>query len=124
MVNKSSALDRIEELSDELRQSRSGVNDLLSEYQTLVDNASAVLDATDASLTELEKLADMIESGEIEMDEHAEYALQYLYDTRGDVSDDTRAAQTLRKDVERAYRILHEHMATRAYVVSLARKVE
>ena len=44
MTNKESALDRIEELSNELRQSRTDAGELLDAYQSLVDDVASALD--------------------------------------------------------------------------------
>lgn len=124
MTNKESALDRIEELSNELRQSRTDAGELLDAYQSLVDDVASALDGVDAALAELETLADMIESGEIEMNEDTEQALPYLYDTRRDVSHDVRALQALHDDADRVSKALSDVTSTQAYVVHLSRRVQ
>lgn len=124
MANKASALDRIEELSDDLRQSRISVGELLKSYQSLVNGVASALDGTDETLAELDALADMIESGEIEMNEDAERALQNLYDARGDVSNDTRVLQVFRDGNDSALKALFDFTSTQAYVVALSRRVQ
>lgn len=124
MVNKESALDRIEELSDELRQSRTDASELLDSYQSLVDDVASALDGTDAALAELKTLADMIEVGEVEVNEDTERALQNLYDARRDVSNDTRVLKALRDGNDSASKALFDFTSTQAYVVSLSRRVQ
>ena len=124
MVNKESALDRIEELSDELRQSRTDAGELLDSYQSLVDDVASALDGTDAALAELKTLADMIEVGEVEVNEDTERALQNLYDARRDVSNDTRVLKALRDGNDSASKALFDFTSTQAYVVSLSRRVQ
>lgn len=124
MVNKESALDRIEELSDELRQSRTDAGELLDAYQSLVDDVASALDGTDAALAELKTLADMIEVGEIEMNEDTEHALQNLYDARRDVSNDARVLKALRGGTDDASKALFDFTSTQAYVVILSRRVQ
>ena len=124
MVNKESALDRIEELSDELRQSRTDAGELLDSYQSLVDDVASALDGTDAALAELKTLADMIEVGEIEMNEDTERALQNLYDARRDVSNDARVLKALHGGTDDASKALFDFTSTQAYVVILSRRVQ
>ena len=124
MLNKESALDRIEELSDELRQSRTDASELLDSYQSLVDDVASALDGTDAALAELKTLADMIEVGEVEVNEDTERALQNLYDARRDVSNDTRVLQALRDGNDSASKALFDFTSTQAYVVILSRRVQ
>lgn len=124
MVNKESALDRIEELSDELRQSRTDASELLDSYQSLVDDVASALDGTDAALAELKTLADMIEVGEVEVNEDTERALQYLYDARRDVANDTRVLKALRDGTDGASKALFDFTSTQSYVVILSRRVQ
>ena len=124
MANKASALDRIEALSDDLRQSRISVGELLESYQSLVNGVASALDGTDETLAELDALADMIESGEIEMNEDTERALQNLYDAREDVSNDARVLQVFRDGNDSASKALFDFTSTQAYVVALSRRVQ
>ena len=124
MTNKESAIDRIEELSNELRQSRTDAGELLDSYQSLVDDVASALDGTDAALAELKTLADMIEVGEVEVNEDTERALQYLYDARRDVANDTRVLKALRDGTDGASKALFDFTSTQSYVVILSRRVQ
>lgn len=124
MANKEDILDRIDTLSDEVRQTQSEAKELFSAYQSLAYGAATVRESTDATLGGLEALADAIGSGEIEMSEDVERAVQRLYNAGGDVSDVTHSLQAFREDADKTKSTLFDYVTALSGVINLARDVQ
>ena len=124
MKDKADVLELIDNLSMYLQQSRQDIDDLADWSRDLANDAESALDDTDAALTELDKLSEMIEADEISIDEDTARELSQLLDARRDVISRLGEYQALLEHMEPASRALSDTASTQQDVVSLARRLQ
>lgn len=124
MKNKADVLELIDNLSMYLQQSRQDIDELADMSRDLANDAESALDDTDAALTELDKLSEMIEADEISIDEDAARELSQLLDARRDIISSLGEYQALLEHMEPASRALSDTASTQQDVVSLARRLQ
>lgn len=124
MKNKADILEVIDNLSMYLHQSRQDIDDLADLSRDLANDAESALDDTDAALTELDKLSEMIEADEISIDEDTARELSQLLDARRDIISSLGEYQALLEHMEPASRALSDTASTQQDVVSLARRLQ
>lgn len=124
MKNKEDVLEVIDNLSMYLHQSRQDIDELADMSRDLANDAESALDDTDAALTELDKLSEMIEADEISIDEDTARELSQLLDARRDIISSLGEYQALLEHMEPASRALSDTASTQQDVVSLARRLQ
>lgn len=124
MKDKADVLELIGNLSMYLHQSRQDIDELADMSRDLANDAESALDDTDAALTELDKLSEMIEADEISIDEDTARELSQLLDARRDVISRLGEYQALLEHMEPASRALSDTASTQQDVVSLARRLQ
>ena len=124
MKDKADVLELIDNLSMYLQQSRQDIDELADMSRDLANDAESALDDTDAALTELDKLSEMIEADEISIDEDAARELSQLLDARRDIISSLGEYQALLEHMEPASRALSDTASTQQDVVSLARRLQ
>lgn len=124
MKDKADVLELIDNLSMYLQQSRQDIDDLADWSRDLANDAESALDDTDAALTELDKLSEMIEADEISIDEDTARELSQLLDARRDIISSLGEYQALLEHMEPASRALSDTASTQQDVVSLARRLQ
>lgn len=124
MKDKADVLELIGNLSMYLQQSRQDIDELADMSRDLANDAESALDDTDAALTELDKLSEMIEADEISIDEDTARELSQLLDARRDVISSLGEYQALLERMEPASRALSDTASTQQDVVSLARRLQ
>ena len=124
MKDKADTLELIDNLSMYLHQSRQDIDELADMSRDLANDAESALDDTDAALTELDKLSEMIEADEISIDEDTARELSQLLDARRDIISSLGEYQALLEHMEPASRALSDTASTQQDVVSLARRLQ
>ena len=124
MKDKADALELIDNLSMYLHQSRQDIDELADMSRDLANDAESALDDTDAALTELDKLSEMIEADEISIDEDTARELSQLLDARRGIISSLGEYQALLEHMEPASRALSDTASTQQDVVSLARRLQ
>ena len=124
MKDKADVLELIGNLSMYLHQSRQDIDELADMSRDLANDAESALDDTDAALTELDKLSEMIEADEISIDEDTARELSQLLDARRDIISSLGEYQALLEHMEPASRALSDTASTQQDVVSLARRLQ
>lgn len=124
MKDKADILELIDNLSMYLHQSRQDIDELADMSRDLANDAESALDDTDAALTELDKLSEMIEADEISIDEDTARELSQLLDARRDIISSLGEYQALLEHMEPASRALSDTASTQQDVVSLARRLQ
>lgn len=125
MKNKEDILEVIDNLSMYLHQSRQDIDELADLSRDLATDAESALDDTDAALTELDKLSELIEADEIELDEDTVRDLTgQLLEARRDISSSLGEYQALIEHIEPASQSLSKSAAAQQDVVSLVRRAQ
>lgn len=124
MKDKADVLELIDNLSMYLQQSRQDIDELADMSRDLANDAESALDDTDAALTELDKLSEMIEADEISIGEDTARELSQLLDARRDIISSLGEYQALLERMEPASRALSDTASTQQDVVSLARRLQ
>lgn len=124
MKDKADTLELIDNLSMYLHQSRQDIDELADMSRDLANDAESALDDTDAALTELDKLSEMIEADEISIDEDTAREMSQLLDARRDIISSLGEYQALLEHMEPASRALSDTASTQQDVVSLARRLQ
>lgn len=106
MSSKEDVLERIAALSMCVSQAREDVDELTRVYQNLARNASKASVDAGASVRSLDRLAKLIESDELSLDEGIERVADLIADMHDDVLADVRDLHASESGIDEADRAM------------------
>ena len=106
MAVKEDIVDEINTLSNYTVRSGEDLIELRDAYQGLVDKLNDVVGSMNESHSKSKRFADLVDSGEVSLDEGSEQLLTRLADTNDDLVSNMGSMRTLYTDIEIADNVL------------------
>lgn len=106
MAVKEDIVDEINALSNYTVRAGEDLIELRDAYQGLVDKLNDVVGSMNESHSKSKRFADLVDSGEVSLDEGSEQLLTRLADTNDDLVSNMGSMRTLYTDIEIADNVL------------------
>lgn len=122
MAVKEDIVDEINTLSNYTVRSGEDLIELRDAYQGLADKLNDIVSSMDESRSKAKRFADLVESGELSLDEGSERLLTRLADTNDDLVSNMGSMRTLYTDIEIADNVLSNVSTTFDDVIDVTSK--
>lgn len=123
MADKSELIDEIGALSKYAVRSGEDVIELRDAYQGLADKLGDVMDSVNESISEFDRVSELIDSGELSLDEDSERMLTWLTDMNEDMISNMGGMRSLYTDIEIAANTASNVASTFQDIVELTRQI-
>ena len=123
MKSEEDILNEIGYLSENLKTSKISYEKLFETTRELSDKAATAMHDVDTAVRELDKLSELIESGEIPLDEESRRVLSYLFAENLDIVHNFGAYRDLYGHVDEASKNMTYSLAAHERVIGKARRL-
>lgn len=122
MAVKEDIVDEINTLSNYTVRSGEDLIELRDAYQGLADKLNDIVSSMDESRSKAKRFADLVESGELSLDEGSEQLLTRLVDANDDMVSNMGSMRTLYTDIEIADNVLSNASTTFNDIIEITSK--
>lgn len=122
MAVKEDIVDEINTLSNYTVRSGEDLIELRDAYQGLASKLDDIVSSMDESRSKAKRFADLVESGELSLDEGSEQLLTRLVDANDDMVSNMGSMRTLYTDIEIADNVLSNASTTFNDIIEITSK--